>query len=274
MGGAVEASSFSATIGAAVMGQPEEIVPNLWIYEAAADGMSVRGTVVIGERQAVVWDTLAHPRDIGQLAQILGDKPFHVVYSHADWDHCWGTSGLKRTPLSVIGHDECRRRFEEDVPQTLSGMQIAEPFKWDAVHLAPPNMTFDSRMYFDLGGVTLVLHHLPGHTGDSIVGWIPEWGVLLGGDAIETPLPVVNCGARLDGWLAALRGWASRPELMRSIPSHGSMNGRKALDETVAYLSALSGDQDFKLPKRLTKFYRETHQKNLQQVAATPDRNE
>ncbi|MYD08990.1 MAG: MBL fold metallo-hydrolase [Chloroflexi bacterium] len=256
------------------MGQPEEIAPNLWTYEAAAAGMSVRGAVVVGERQAVVWDTLAHPRDIRPLAAILGEKPFHVVYSHADWDHCWGTSGFMRPPLNIIGHEACRRRFDEDVPQTLSGMQIADPIEWDAVRLAPPNMTFNLRMYLDLGGVTLALHHLPGHTSDSIVGWIPEWGVLLGGDAIETPLPVVNCGARLGGWLAALRGWASRPELKRSIPAHGSMTRRKALDDTIAYLSALSGDQDFGLPNRLTKFYRETHRKNLQQVAATLNRNE
>ena len=256
------------------MGQPEEIARNLWIYEAATPDMAVRGAVVIGERQAVVWDTLAHPRDMLPLAQILGDKPYHVVYSHADWDHCWGTSGLKRKPLSVIGHDECRRRFEDDVPQTLSKMQIAEPLSWDAVRLAPPNITFTSRMYLDLGGVTLALHYLPGHTGDSIVGWIPEWGVLLGGDAIETPLPVVNCGARLGGWLAALQGWARLPELKRSIPAHGAMTERQALDETVAYLSALTSDQDFKLTTPLPDFYRETHGKNLQQVAAPPDCNE
>lgn len=256
------------------MGPLEEIAPNLWIYEADTADMAVRGAVVLGERKAVVWDTLAHPRDIRPLAHILGDMPFYVVYSHADWDHCWGTSGLNRKPLSVIGHAECRRRFENDVPQTLSKMQNAEPHSWDAVRLAPPNISFTSRMYLDLGGVTLALHHLPGHTSDCIVGWIPEWGVLLGGDAIETPLPVVNCGARLDGWLAALRGWARRTGLKRTIPAHGAMTQRKALDETVAYLSALTGDQDFKLPKRLPKFYCETHRKNLQQVAAAPDLDE
>ena len=256
------------------MGQPKEILPNLWIYEAVSADIAVRGAIVVGERQAAVWDTLTHPRDISALAAILGDKPFHVVYSHADWDHCWGTSGFRRPPLSVIGHDECRRRFEEDVPQTLSNMQIAEPNKWDAVGLASPNITFNSRMYLDLGGVTLELRHLPGHTGDCIVGWIPEWGVLLGGDAIETPLPVVNSEPLLGAWLSALQAWASTPDLKRSIPSHGSMSRRKALDQTVDYLESLTGDQDFKLPKRLAKFYRETHQKNLRVFAEMLGRND
>jgi len=256
------------------MGQPQEILPNLWIYEASSADISVRGVLVVGERKAAVWDTLTHPRDVSALSAILGDKPFYVVYSHADWDHCWGASGFKRPPLSVIGHDECRRRFQEDVPLTLSAMQISDPDQWGAVSLAPPAMTFNSRMYLDLGGVTLELHHLPGHTSDCIVGWIPEWGVLLGGDAIETPLPVVNSAPLLGAWLSALQAWAALPGLKRAIPSHGSTSGRRALDQTIDYLESLTGAQDFQLPKRLAKFYRETHQKNLQLLAEAPGRHD
>lgn len=256
------------------MGQPVEILPNLWIYEAVEAEFTVRGAVIMGERQAVVWDTLTHPREVSALAAILGDKPFHVVYSHADWDHCWGTSGFKRKPLGVIGQDECRRRFQDEVPKFLDSAKVAEPGNWDDVRLVAPNVTFDTRLYLDLGGVTLELHHLPGHADDCIVGWLPEWGVLLGGDSIETPLPVVNSEPLLGAWLSALQAWASTSDLRRSIPSHGSMSRRKALDQTVDYLESLTGDHDFKLPKRLAKFYRETHQKNLQLVAEKPDRND
>lgn len=256
------------------MGQANEILPNLWLYDAAAGDISVRGAVVVGERQAVVWDTLTHPRDIAALSAILEDKPFYVVYSHADWDHCWGTSGFRRPPLGVIGHEACRRRFEEDVPQVLSTMQNADAEKWAAVRLVPPNITFSTRMYLDLGGVRLELCHLPGHTKDCIVGWIPECGVLLGGDAIEMPLPVVNSRSQLESWLAALRDWAIRDEITRSIPSHGSTSGRNALDQTVAYLESLAGGHNFVLPNRLAEFYSETHQKNLQLFAEAPNHHD
>ena len=256
------------------MGQPKEILPNLWLYEAVSADISVRGVVIVGERQAVVWDTLTHPRDVSRLTAILGDKPYYVIYSHGDWDHCWGTSGFKRKSLGVIGHDECRRRFSEDVPEILCKMQLTEPDRWGGLRLAAPTMTFNSSLYLDLGGLTFELHHLPGHTSDCIVGWIPERGVLLGGDAIETPLPVVNSRPALEGWLSALQNWADTPELRRAIPAHGTASGRQALDQTVAYLRALTGDQDFKLPRRLTKFYRETHQRNLQLAAEKPDGNE
>ena len=249
----------------------QELIPGLWSLEVTASDFQTRALVIVGEKQAVVWDTLTHPRDMKALAALLADKPFHVVYSHGDWDHVWGTAGLVRQPLAVIAHVECQRRFADDVPRTLQQMQLAEMGRWDNVILVPPNLAFSSYLSLDLGGVTLDLHHLPGHTIDSIVGWIPEWGVLLGGDAIETPLPVVNSAQMLGGWLAALEQWAGQEGLVRSISSHGSGERRESLESTVAYLRALVGDRKFDLPSRLEKFYRETHQKNLIVADSSPE---
>ena len=225
--------------------------------------MQVRAVVVIGDKQAVVWDTLTHPNDMQLLTPLLGDKPYHVVYSHGDWDHIWGTAGLARKPLNIIAHAECLKRFDDDIPILLRRKQLAESGRWESVDLVPPNLTFTARLSLDLGGVTLELHHLPGHTIDCIVGWIPEWGVLLGGDAIETPLPVVNSSRLLSSWLASLELWAGKDELELAIPSHGSVPGRECLEATVAYLRALVGNLEFVLPPKLEEFYHETHQKNL-----------
>ena len=248
----------------------QELIPNLWSLELTGSDFQTRALVVLGEQRAVVWDTLTHPNDMKALTALLADKPYYVVYSHGDWDHIWGTAGLTGQPLALIAHAECLRRFADDVPRALQRMQLAEAGRWDSVRLAPPNLTFSSSLSLDLGGVTLELHHTPGHTIDSIVGWIPEWGVLLGGDAIETPLPVVNSARLLGDWLAALEGWAGRDSLVHAISAHGSGAGREALETTVAYLRALIGDRKFELPNRLEDFYRETHQKNLSVVDGGP----
>lgn len=245
------------------MPQLQEIRPNLWICELTAPPVAVRSVLVKGDKYAVVWDTLTLPEEAAPLARVIGDMPYYVVYSHGDWDHAWGTAGLGEGRLGVIGHAECLRRFGDDAPRKLQRMQMEAPGNWESVRLVPPDMAFASRLSLDLGALTLQLHHVPGHTSDSIVGWIPEWGVLLGGDAIETPLPVVNNAQLLAGWLAALESWQMRENLERSIASHGSLDGRESLDQTVDYLRALSGDRKFKLPRKLDDFYRETHQKNL-----------
>jgi len=237
-------------------------------------GVSVRGALIIGERFAAVWDSLAHPSDVAAVSSMLADKPFHLIYSHADWDHCWGTAGFTRAPVDIVAHAECRRRFDDDVPETLNRMRLEQLGRWDALRLVPPNLSFSKSLTLDLGGLSLELHHLPGHTRDCIVGWIPEWGLLLGGDTFETPLPVVNDAELLDDWLAALETWAERDDLVQTIPSHGSYEGRAALDRTIAYLRALTGDRRFDLPAELASFYAETHQKNLQLVAGGPEADE
>jgi glyoxylase-like metal-dependent hydrolase (beta-lactamase superfamily II) len=241
----------------------QEVVPDLWICEVESPKVQVRAALVIGEKRAVVWDSLTRPEDAAAFVKLIGGKPYFVVYSHGDWDHVWGTAGFADGRLGVIGHADCLRRFGDDVPRTLQRMQLMELGEWLSVRLVPPNITFTSYLSLDLGGLTLDLHHLPGHTADSIVGWIPKRGVFLGGDAIEIPLPVVNNAHLLEGWLTALESWQKQEGLTRSIPSHGSLEGRESLDETVAYLQALSGGRQFKLRRKLDDFYRETHQKNL-----------
>ena len=221
-----------------------------------------------GENQAVVWDTLTRPGDMAALESLLGERPFHVVYSHGDWDHIWGTAGFSRPPLNIIAHADCLRRFDDDVPQTLLRKQLSELGRWDDVALVPPDLSFTSRLSLDLGGLTLELHHLPGHSPDCIVGWIPEWGVLLGGDAIETPLPVVNRFDLLSDWLAALEAWRDADSLRLAIPSHGSARGLESLESTIAYLRAILGRGEFDLPPNLDEFYESTHQENLRIVAA------
>ena len=245
------------------MPQLQEIRPNLWICESRSSQIQVRSALVVGERYALVWDALAQPDDVTAFVDAINEKPYYLVYSHADWDHIWGAAGFSERPVRVIAHSECLRRFGDDVPRTLRRMQLAELGKWDTVRLIPPNLTFTSALSLDLGGITVELRHAPGHTVDSIVCWIPAWGVLLGGDAIETPLPVVNNACLVAGWLSALESWQQETNLTRSIPSHGSLEGRASLDQTVAYLRALAGNREFNLPGKLASFYRETHQKNL-----------
>lgn len=248
------------------MRQIHEVQPNLFTLDVALPEYSVRGVLVIGERHAAIWDTLVSPDDMAALEPLVGDKPFHVIYSHAHFDHIWGTQGLWATPLDICAHENCLKQFGGEVQRTLQQMREEAPGKWDDVILRPPDLTFDSRLDLDLGGITLELRHLPGHSEDCIVGWLPDWGVLLGGDAIETPLPVVNEARAVLPWLQALEGWAANPELKLTIPSHGVVNGAQCLESTIDYLRCLLEGNDFDLPADLGQFYRDTHKKNLQLV--------
>ena len=233
----------------------------------------MRAAVLVGEARAVVWDTLAHPAQMAGVAALVGERPVTVVYSHADWDHAWGTGGLggPRGVDAVVAHALAAHRFRTDVPEELARRRARDPGVWDDVTLVPPGVTLEEDFTVDLGGVTLELHALPGHTPDCLVGYVPEWGVLLAGDTVETPVAVVNDGAAVADWVAGLRRWTAVAGVDSVIPSHGRLGGLELLEETAAYLDGLRTGAT-PPAVALTPFYEETHRRNVELVRGAAPR--
>jgi glyoxylase-like metal-dependent hydrolase (beta-lactamase superfamily II) len=240
-----------------------QLYDDIWTNEVALDEYNVRGVLVVGDQRALVWDTLSHPRDMAGYAPLVGERELLVVYSHADWDHIWGTAGLPRAASAIVGHSSCRARFADDVSVTLQERRLAEPETWDAVTLVAPTTTFDNEMVLSLGTMTIHLRHLPGHTPDSIVGFIPARGVLLMGDAAETPFPVVPAGSSLDHWIGELERWERDPRVRTVVPAHGVVGGTDILARNIDYLTRLRDGRPIDVGEPLTDFYLKTHESNL-----------
>ena len=92
----------------------------IFVTEVALGDYDVRGVLLLGDARAVVWDTLSHPRDMAGWLPLIGRRDVMVVYSHADWDHIWGTAGLPLAGAVVAGQRACQARFAGDVPSTSS----------------------------------------------------------------------------------------------------------------------------------------------------------
>jgi glyoxylase-like metal-dependent hydrolase (beta-lactamase superfamily II) len=245
------------------MAVPLELVPGVWAIDVVLDDYSVRGALVSGDARALVWDTLSHPRDMAAWLPRVGERDLVIAYSHADWDHVWGTAGLPSSGARIVGHHACLARFDTDVPVTLSQKQAAEPGRWDAVRLVRPTEAFASALALDLGGISVSLHHLPGHTPDCIVGFVEERGVLLAGDTVETPCPVIPRDSALEPWISELRRWAADERVRTVVPAHGPIAGRELLQRNIEYLEAIAAGRPLDLPGPLTAFYRETHRANV-----------
>ena len=251
------------------MNTHDTIGPGVFATEVALGDYDVRGVLLVGETRAVVWDTLSHPRDMACWLSLIGGRDLVVVYSHADWDHIWGTAGLPLGRAAIVmGHRACQARFTADVPRTLRGRQIAEPGAWDEVMLIAPDTVFDVQTTVDLGAMTLELHHLPGHTADTIVGFVPEQGLLLMGDTAETPFPVVPPDSPLGVWVAGLERWERDPRVRTVVPAHGPIGGVEIVRRNVRYLRALVDRRPLTVTEPLTEFYRKTHEQNLRWTAS------
>ena len=218
-----------------------------------------------------MWDTLSHPRDVAPYGPLVGGRALTIAYSHADWDHVWGTAGLPYERAVILGHRSCLARFDEDVPATLREMKVAEPGLWDGVELIAPNEVFDDEMSVELGSMTVVVQHLPGHTRDCCVAFVPERGLLLMGDAAETPFPVVPPDAPIEPWIAGLRRWERDARVRVVVPAHGEVGGPEILGDDIRYLETLRDGRSVAVPDDLTPFYRATHVSNLRMVANRRD---
>ena len=241
-----------------------EFHPGLWLTELVLDDFDVRGAVLVGAERVLVWDTLSHPRDMAEVAQLAGDKPIYVAYSHADWDHCWGTAGLN--PTLIIARKACAARFASgEVAREFADKQAADPGLWDEVRLIPPNLTFTCALALDLGGLVVTLIPLSGHTADCLVAFIPSLGVLLAGDTIETPLPYLSANSplMLRYWIRELERWQADTRIQTVIPAHGEIGDASLIAHNVRYLTALQSGETPDVPAEMTTFYVETHARNL-----------
>ena len=248
------------------------LLPGLWSVETHLADFDVRGAVVAGAKRAVIWDTLARPGDMDGVAELVPDLPLTVVYSHGDWDHVWGTAGIGRPWDEVVAHEECGRRFQGgELAAELARMKADFPGLYHQVVLVPPTRTVTGSppAALDLGGIHLELHSLPGHTADTVVGFIPQRGVLLAGDAVETPLPFLNPGCPVETWAQGLERWAARGDVELVIPAHGRVGGPELLGQNARYLRALAAGEEPALEaEAMTPFYRDTHAANLEVARA------
>jgi glyoxylase-like metal-dependent hydrolase (beta-lactamase superfamily II) len=245
------------------MGAIRPLGDGVWINEVSLREYDVRGVLVVGDAGALVWDTLSHPRDMSAYLPLIGDRPLTIVYSHADWDHVWGTAGLPHRHAAIVGHRSCAERFGADVPATLEEMRGAEPGVWDDVALISPSEVFEDSTAVDLGAITIMVHHLPGHTLDCCVAFVQERDLLLMGDTVETPFPVVPQGCPLDRWITQLERWESDSDVATVVPAHGPVGGREIIQSSIRYLQGLRNGCPAEVPHPLTEFYRATHESNL-----------
>jgi glyoxylase-like metal-dependent hydrolase (beta-lactamase superfamily II) len=123
----------------------------------------------------------------------------------------------------------------------------------NAAVLALPNRLLDPGklpMKVDLGGMTAVLEHYPGHSGTDIIVRVPEQNVVYTGDLLFSNLyPVTfDTQSTVSGWRQTLKTFASWDKDTVFVPGHGQICGQ----EGVALFRSLFDDVE----EQAHKFYK------------------
>lgn len=262
-----------------------ELSRHVGLTEAALPGygtMTVRAALVRGARLRVAVDTLLAPADMAPFG--AADL---VIYTHSDWDHCWGTAAFPGAP--VIGHRTAHKRLTAPgATEELAAFQAEHPKRFAGSAVIPPSILLASELAIDAGGLTLCLHHVPGHTADSVLVHIPELETLLAGDFAEGPIPSLNEPGYIRGWPTLLRRWAGAA-VRTVVPGHGEIGGPDLLVRNAVYIEELVGQAEDLLRRgcspeeiragipiepllpdvdRYAPYYRKAHLSNISAVLA------
>jgi len=146
--------------------------------------------LIVGERQALVFDTGMGIGRLHELVDELTNLPVRVLNSHSHFDHIGGNAGFDfvyalNTPFTLrrsrgSSHDAVR---DEVAPDALCrGLPAGTRAADYSIRPYSIRETIDDGATIDLGGRQLQVLHVPGHTPDSIALLDAANGLLWTGD--------------------------------------------------------------------------------------------
>ena len=144
--------------------------------------------LLVGDHHALLFDTGYGFGDLKAVVEALTDKPLYVVNSHGHVDHACGNAQFGGAYIHPLDMELSREHNGRDM--RMAELETAEvPLDFDLeayLELGTGKlMPVGEGHIFDLGGMTLEVIHLPGHTAGSIGLWCPEKRLLYVGDAMN-----------------------------------------------------------------------------------------
>ena len=227
------------------------------------DVMGNNVTAIASKKGLIVVDNSGFPSTARKMRGIIerefkrADFAF-VINTHWHWDHAWGNQAFPEA--AIIGHADCPAMMERDkeyaairvqnmrqrLGEQKANLGQADPNSEEADRIrrsikqmerdikdhsegfviTPPQVTFNDRMTWDLGDLTLKMYFFGrAHSGADIFIHIPEEGILLTGDIFldRRWLPLFAGEPELDvpKWIEVLHAVLDgEDKLSRVIPGH------------------------------------------------------
>lgn len=143
--------------------------------------------LVEGEEKAALIDTGVGIGNLKVVVESVTDKPVIVILTHGHMDHACGASVFEKVYLSDLDQSILPEPADIKTRMEFCSVSPYEEVKTltEKDYLPAPEKTqnLEDGMMFDLGGVTLEIHALAGHTPGSMTVLFKEDRILLTGDA-------------------------------------------------------------------------------------------
>jgi cyclase len=204
--------------------------------------IQVTSGVILTAEGAVVIDTLPFPSETREIVDFVKSQPpsttKFVINTHSHADHVFGNFLFPEA--DVVAHRLCRQAMVKNAAEGLEEAKEQNPDLAKVV-IRLPNLAFEGELTLRLGGKTIQLMQMPGHSVDSIVALVKEDRILFSGDAMM-PVPYVVWGD-VDDMIESLKA-IRKMNLENIVQGHGEVLLRGEINETIdssiAYLREIT----------------------------------
>ena len=184
------------------------------VYVRRYEELDLTVGLVVGDDGCLVIDTRGDEDQGAELAAAVREitpHPWTVVYTHAHFDHCFGTSAFPGASVwahrlchkDMVDHGDSDRQKWSSRYRAEGKPSIADAL--DRTSLVLPTHLVDDRASLSIGGrqVELVYVGLAHSSGDLLVH-VPDARVLFVGDLVENGAPPQFGDSHPLGWPTAL----------------------------------------------------------------------
>jgi len=202
------------------------LAPGVWAHVVDVEGFPTASVVVLISRLALVVDTLSGPAQVAPVADFVaseaGGRRVVVVNTNHHWDHVFGNSAF--AGADIVAQRACPGLIEAQLRDGDESSRRPPP---GGVPL--PRVVFGDRLTYEDACGDVHLLHAPGHSEDSLVMFLPESRLLLGGDVVEGPLPDFcrRGGAGVGQDAASAQAARRRPDRPRPRTGNGQAHRRR-----------------------------------------------
>lgn len=238
----------------------ERVADDIYIFTSELYAQVTAGLVVtpIG---AVLIDTMVFPEEARMINRFVKDRlntsVKFVVNTHYHADHTYGNCFFDEA--IIVGHQLCYQLLSEVGRRGLEEAKQSSSVFEDVEIRLPNVVVTEGTMELRLGGKTLELEHLPGHSPDSVTVYVREDRVLFAGDLLM-PIPYFVDGSFEDfrESLTKIKGRGYE----NVIQGHGDVVLRgeveDKIEEDLAYLAQIESYVKKALTERKPYDYLET----------------
>lgn len=177
----------------------ERVADDIYVFTSERYAQVTAGAIVT-PAGAILIDTLVFPEETKAIRAFLENRlasPVrYVINTHYHADHTYGTCFFENA--IVVSHALCYDLLNTRGREGLEQVKQQNARTFQEVTLRLPHLVFESgTLELRLGGKSLQLRYMPGHSADGITVLVKEDRILFAGDTLM-PVPYFVDGSYED----------------------------------------------------------------------------